>query len=388
MNYVDPDGLWRRVGETIWEAESGDTLWGLAVQARGDGRLWTQFKYQYNAATLKAGDIIDINGGGLVGHNYGDRVEFFGSVPVYPVAEEVTIYVYNPSAYETPIPPSKPTASGGSSNPTPAKPNPDSISSISGPGSIATGMSSGGSKPSGGNTGFGLGKKDPSLDFYGPQLPPIYVQPVKESMINGEGGPFSGVLHTADAILDALPDVDTAAAGAYLLDFEKIGDTYHAKFDCWQSKFGYNDLYDFAFDSGTSMKKEKFEFESGGKEYVLWAWKGDYINLGAGAELGIYERATFLGLKLPHWNVNKDLAMKMSLRVYYNGNSIIYYAPEEKQWWITGFNPNYKNVTTSQLTVTIKVTFNSKTMYNDFYNTWCPNRAWSFDGKKTATLRF
>lgn len=33
---------------------------------------------------------------------------------------------------------------------------------------------------------------------------------------------------------------------------------YHAKFDCWQHFFGYNDFYDFMFDIGTSMKSKKF----------------------------------------------------------------------------------------------------------------------------------
>ena len=36
------------------------------------------------------------------------------------------------------------------------------------------------------------------------------------------------------------------------------------------------------------MQRVKFDFVCNGTSYVLWAWKGDYINLGAGAELGIY----------------------------------------------------------------------------------------------------
>lgn len=37
------------------------------------------------------------------------------------------------------------------------------------------------------------------------------------------------------------------------------------------------------------MEKAKFEFSSGERDYIFWAWKGDYLNLGAGAELGIYQ---------------------------------------------------------------------------------------------------
>lgn len=26
-----------------------------------------------------------------------------------------------------------------------------------------------------------------------------------------------------------------------------------------------------------------------GEEFIIWSWKGDYMNLGAGAETGIYQ---------------------------------------------------------------------------------------------------
>ena len=167
---------------------------------------------------------------------------------------------------------------------------------------------------------------------------------------------------------------------------------YHARQDCWQALFGYNKLYDFGFALGTSMLKEIFEFSSGGKDYRIWAWKGDYINLGAGAELGIYQRMTILSLKTPHWVVNKDLAMKMSMTLSYGGINLIDYAPEELQWWITGFNSLYRNVPANRLIATYTVTFNSEQMYNDFYNKWGTGKhmdsRWTFNGIQSATLRF
>ncbi len=56
--------------------------------------------------------------------------------------------------------------------------------------------------------------------------------------------------------------------------------------------------------------------------YIIWAWKEDYINLGAGAETGIMEL----------------------LLTDRQGNIILDYKPEEKQWWINGFNPQKQNV--------------------------------------------
>lgn len=84
-----------------------------------------------------------------------------------------------------------------------------------------------------------------------------------------------------------------AALGAKILDMEEEINNkgvYHSRFDCWQQFFGYTDLYDVVFDSSTSMRSAKFPFDTNGDgydDYILWAWKGDYLNLGAEAELGI-----------------------------------------------------------------------------------------------------
>ena len=71
------------------------------------------------------------------------------------------------------------------------------------------------------------------------------------------------------------------------------------------------------------MDKRRYEFSVGDSDYVLWAWKGDYINLGAGAELGIYQRKTVLGFKTGQWDSQPERAMPMTLRLSYtNGKNI------------------------------------------------------------------
>ena len=143
---------------------------------------------------------------------------------------------------------------------------------------------------------------------------------------------------------------------------------YHTYTNCWQKYFGYNDLYDLAFYLGTDMKRHKLEFSYEGKDWIFWAWKGDYLNLGAGAELGIYNRLSILGLKTPHWLAATSHAMKMELRLTYKGYTIINHKPSEKQWWITGFNPYYQNVKANQLKATFKLKFNNSAMFNSFYS--------------------
>ena len=168
-----------------------------------------------------------------------------------------------------------------------------------------------------------------------------------------------GIIHAGNAVAIYI-GIDTAQIGAYFLNMEKDSEgIYHADFDCWQQYFGYNDLYDFVFDLGTSMGAAKFEFSYNNQSYIIWAWKGDYINLGAGAELGIY-----YGEQYGHWLVDKNLAMPMTMYLFYEGKNIISYS--ETTWWITGFNPAFQNKKSENLTAIYYIQFTDNGLYNAF----------------------
>jgi len=109
---------------------------------------------------------------------------------------------------------------------------------------------------------------------------------------------------------------------------------------------------------GNPLSGGTWTYTCNGQEYVIWAWKGDYINLGAGAELGIYTGGE------PHWHVDKSLAMSMYVEVKYNGSTIISFS--DYTWWITGFNPNYQNMNASSLTAIFTIRLNDPGMYNAF----------------------
>ena len=176
--------------------------------------------------------------------------------------------------------------------------------------------------------------------------------------------------------------VGTDELGALALDMYKDGNgVYHARTTAWQQIGGYNDLYDYIFDIGTSMDKAKFEFtdnviDTDGRDYILWAWKGDYINLGSGAELGIYSRDSGLlgqvDVSTPHddhWLVDTSLAMPMTMTLKEGNTVIASYTPNENQWWITSFNPAYKNREASGLSVSFTVDFTgNESMYDAFLN--------------------
>ena len=182
--------------------------------------------------------------------------------------------------------------------------------------------------------------------------------------------------------------MNTSSYGAFFLQMNKDSNgIYHASFDCWQSVFGYNDFYDFVFDIGTSMKASKNEFSCNGKKYIIWAWKGDYINLGAGAELGIYEQDT--KIKIRKWKVNKKLAIPMKIQLFYKNKQIISYS-SGREWWITGFNPKYLNVKSNKLKTKITLDFSkNREMFNAISKRYTKKRRWTFDSAHCiATLNF
>ena len=195
----------------------------------------------------------------------------------------------------------------------------------------------------------------------------------------------SSLIHNGNDFARKL-GIDTAALGAMFLDMKKDNNgVYHADFDCWQSAFGYNKLYDIVFALGTSMDyNNNAIFSYNGENYILWAWKGDYINLGAGAELGIYYGGTD---KDSHWKVKKSLAMPMTLTLNHKTKGIVVNNWSDNTWWITAFNPKkeFQNSKADELIATYTVKFNDVNMFKAFQKTEA--KGWSFNSNTNpATL--
>jgi RHS repeat-associated protein len=197
---------------------------------------------------------------------------------------------------------------------------------------------------------------------------------------------------------------DLFYAAGFIRDDDGI---YHARQDALQQYGGYNDFYDNVFDYATSMESTKFEFNVAEQEYVFWGWKGDYLNLGAGAELGIYRKpaideiSSFQSLVegLPqslrvavnetmreHWVVDTSLALPMTLVLKDNDEKIVAtYNPADPQWWITAFNPYRQGVKAENLTAMFTVDFSrsleNKEMFTALYKQWLilSNDLWVFN---------
>lgn len=214
-----------------------------------------------------------------------------------------------------------------------------------------------------------------------------------------------------------LPGADQFVGLIGAVDDDNDG-VYHIKQDWFQSwaPLGYNDGYDNVFDSairtsGNTMDKKKsveFEVDFDGdgeidKTYMFWSWKGDYMNLGAGAETGIYEYYSDT-----HWLTATDKATDMELTLYHNGEKLYSYSPygnknlwnNGAQWWITGFDARTQNVKAEDLEAITIIDFsemeNGEIMYEAFRDATEREKengetdetaGWSFsDDTYTATL--
>ena len=181
-----------------------------------------------------------------------------------------------------------------------------------------------------------------------------------------------------------IKETDWAKVGGTLLDMEPDDKgVYHARFDCWQQCLGYTKLYDMGFDLFTDMRyNNEGMFTFNNQNYILWAWKGDYLNLGAGAELGFYYGGENVN---SIWKVNKSLAMPMTLTLTHRINGTIVNNWKNTTWWITAFNPNYKKVLAADLTAYYTVTFTNEGMFNEFSK--IQRKGWTYDNKsKNASL--
>jgi len=158
---------------------------------------------------------------------------------------------------------------------------------------------------------------------------------------------------------------------------------YHISQNSWQKFVGYDNFYDNVFNAVTSMMPAKFEFKSGGTDFMIWAWKGNYLNLGAGAELGIYyHKVDSIINSLWEWECGTQYKLPMTLRLLDKyDNEIFYWDPGVNNWWITGFCPAMGGVEASYLTARYRLDFSgNKDMFKDFYDTWYgKDSRWSFD---------
>ena len=139
-----------------------------------------------------------------------------------------------------------------------------------------------------------------------------------------------------------------ARIGAAVLDFHKDPTTGNYTTlegsTQWQKTVDYVWWYDYFFSVGGPNMKTTFPFNctinNSMKHFVVWCWKGDYWNLGAGAEIGIYYSDNESQANNGYYRVDPDnLKLSVRMTVEYN-NTTITDGFTQTNWWVTSFTPS------------------------------------------------
>jgi len=111
---------------------------------------------------------------------------------------------------------------------------------------------------------------------------------------------------------------------------------YHTKY-AYQWLFGFNKTYDeFAFTMGCYYDTLRFEFNCGGRDWLVQVWKGAYgYGLFTGGEIGLYSKNQGFPIKHYQGATTKDwIGIEFSI---YNRQDKLFTRPMENTWWVTGF---------------------------------------------------
>lgn len=195
-----------------------------------------------------------------------------------------------------------------------------------------------------------------------------------------------------------------AALGAAFLNFRADrNNVVHSQYYQWQYIGGFNNFYDRVFDWATNgnMRREKFQFYCGDTDYIFWLWRGNYINIGAGCEIGIYKRAAGWcessddGIDHYFCDLDSSIPMNLCLYNYSSGiENIFSWKPVDLQWWVTGFNPAYAGNVNAGTQVSVgTIDMSSKPemfeeMYKKYSNVFNSLSKYVYFDKATYTVFF
>ena len=151
---------------------------------------------------------------------------------------------------------------------------------------------------------------------------------------------------------------------------------FHSKYKTWQRFLGFTHFFDLMFFVGTLGQMDKailtapVTLDINGVsmpiEMVLWTWKGNYMNLGAGAETGSYFRILPLSLltsslvfdTVAGYALGDKGSFPMKLTLYDKDNEVVFcLEPDGRSWWPAGFKPSFQDPIVGDLTAVTEIQF-------------------------------
>jgi hypothetical protein len=141
----------------------------------------------------------------------------------------------------------------------------------------------------------------------------------------------------------------------------------------WQRATGYNFFYDLFFEVAEILtvflpyrvSQQLFVsiFNADGGYWRIEAWKGNYLNMGVGAEMGIYWNWNPL-VAVTYIVTNEDDWPSMQFSLSHNG--LLFSQGPQKHWWLTGFRPGLGVIAPKELSFSGYIVFNSTNLATGF----------------------
>ena len=120
-------------------------------------------------------------------------------------------------------------------------------------------------------------------------------------------------------------------------DFDVQDLVTYGTVNCWQRALGFTVLYDLLGNSAPvfNMSTRRFKFDYAGKEWMIQIWKGNYLLVSNGGELGVYNRAPHSIGTYYHAASDEEM-MPMTMTLLHNGEELFTKGPM-LHWWMSAF---------------------------------------------------
>ncbi|MDR3224700.1 MAG: Ig-like domain-containing protein [Clostridiales Family XIII bacterium] len=165
---------------------------------------------------------------------------------------------------------------------------------------------------------------------------------------------------------------------------------WYSPIDAPQYRLGYNNLWDWLFEQGGEITETHEEFNVShvkfisyfsypnyagkNKDWRIEGWKGNYMNMGAGAEIGLYYKKS--DSRLPHYssvartgggNKKGDMQqIQFSLYKNSSASSALFAHKRQYHWWLTGFDPREVGLDEYAMRLEGLITFRDNNMAKAF----------------------
>lgn len=139
----------------------------------------------------------------------------------------------------------------------------------------------------------------------------------------------------------------------------------YATVNSWMRSFGFCVEYDlFCYTTPIFFyNTRRFKFDYDGREWMIQAWKGNYL-ISNGAEVGLYNReAGSIGSFYNCANDDEMLEMTMEL---YHGDELILERGPQNHWWINGFRLSRELYPAKELTLKTSIVMKDEEMVRAF----------------------